>query len=55
MLLAAVVRVALPLVAPALTVDAVVASAALWSTGFAIYAVRYWPVLTRPRLDGRPG
>lgn len=54
-LLAAVVRVALPLVAPALTVDAVVASAALWSTGFAIYAVRYWPVLTRPRLDGRPG
>jgi hypothetical protein len=26
----------------------------LWSAGFALYAVRYWPVLTRPRLDGRP-
>ena len=29
--------------------------AALWSAAFAIYAVRYWPVLTRPRLDGKPG
>ena len=30
-------------------------SAALWSAGFGLYAVRYWPVLTRPRLDGKPG
>ena len=21
----------------------------------ALYAIRYWPVLTRPRLDGKPG
>ena len=21
---------------------------------FAPYAIRYWPVLTRPRLDGKP-
>ena len=31
------------------------AAAALWSAAYAIYFVRYWPVLTRPRLDGRPG
>jgi uncharacterized protein involved in response to NO len=40
---------------PGLYNTAVVASAALWSAAYAIYAVRYWPVLTRPRLDGKPG
>jgi uncharacterized protein involved in response to NO len=54
-LLAAVVRVVLPLAAPASTVHAALGSAALWSAAFALYAVRYWPVLSRPRLDGRPG
>jgi len=53
--LAALVRVFLPLVAPAVTVGAVLVSAALWSAGFGLYAVTYWPVLTRPRLDGKPG
>ncbi|MCE9659581.1 MAG: NnrS family protein [Burkholderiales bacterium] len=52
---AALVRVVVPLVAPAATMPAVIGSAALWSAGFALYAVRYWPALTRPRLDGRPG
>lgn len=54
-LLAAVVRVALPLLAPGQTLQAILASAALWSAGFGLYALRYWPVLTRPRIDGRPG
>ena len=54
-LAAALVRVLVPLADPAATVTAVLVSAALWSAGFGLYAVRYWPVLTRPRLDGRPG
>jgi uncharacterized protein involved in response to NO len=54
-LLAALVRVGLPLLAPALTLMAVLVSAALWSAGFAVYALRYAPVLWRPRLDGQPG
>jgi uncharacterized protein involved in response to NO len=54
-LLAALVRVFLPLLAPALALHAVLCSAVLWSAAFGLYAVRYWPVLTRPRLDGRPG
>ena len=33
----------------------VVVSGLCWSSGFALYAIRYWPVLTRPRLDGKPG
>ncbi|WP_353615082.1 NnrS family protein [Paracidovorax konjaci] len=44
-----------PLALPAHTVHAVLVSATLWSMGFGLYALRYWPVLSRPRLDGRPG
>jgi uncharacterized protein involved in response to NO len=54
-LLAALVRILVPLLAPSHTVVAVLASAAFWTLGFGLYAVRYWPVLTRPRLDGKPG
>lgn len=54
-LLAALVRVGLPLLAPGLTLSAVQLSAALWSAGFGLYALRYAPVLTRPRRDGLPG
>jgi len=52
---AAVVRVMVPMWAPAQSLHAILVSAALWSAAFALYAVRYWPVLTRARIDGRPG
>lgn len=52
---AGLVRVLPPLLAPALTWPSLMASAALWSAGFAVYALAYWPVLTRARLDGLPG
>ena len=52
---AALVRVFVPMAAPALTIHAVLCSAAFWSAGFGLYALRYWPVLTSPRLDGQPG
>ncbi|HEY6853648.1 MAG TPA: NnrS family protein [Gemmatimonadales bacterium] len=52
--LAALVRVFGPVVSTAY-VFTVFASATLWSVAFAIYAVRYWPILTRPRVDGKPG
>ena len=54
-LLAALVRILVPLFAPSQTIVAVLASAAFWTWGFGLYAVRYWSVLTRPRLDGKPG
>jgi uncharacterized protein involved in response to NO len=53
--LAAAVRVAVPLLAPAQTIGAVLVSAVLWSGAFGLYAVRYWPALSQPRLDGKPG
>jgi uncharacterized protein involved in response to NO len=54
-LLAALVRVGMPLVAPALIIEAVMVSGGLWSAAFGLYAVRYWPILSRARLDGLPG
>ncbi|MBN8492785.1 MAG: NnrS family protein [Burkholderiales bacterium] len=52
---AALVRVGLPWVAPQQLLLAVQASALLWSAGFGLFVWRYLPVLTQPRLDGRPG
>lgn len=54
-LTAALVRVAGPVVLPQWTMGSIVLSAALWSAGFGLYALCYWTVLTRPRLDGKPG
>ena len=54
-LTAALVRVGVPLAAPGWSMHAVICSAGLWSAGFGLFVVRYWPVLTRPRLDGKPG
>lgn len=53
--IAAAVRVGLPLAVPTQTVNAVLGSAVCWSAGFGLYAIRYWPVLSRPRLDGKAG
>lgn len=30
-------------------------SGGLWAATFAVYVARYWGILTRPRVDGRPG
>lgn len=53
--LAAPVRVLLPLALPQWTLPAILASGLLWAAGFALYFACYWGVLTRPRLDGKPG
>jgi uncharacterized protein involved in response to NO len=51
---AAFVRVLGGIVSPAYLAG-IGLSGLLWTAAFGLYAVRYWPVLTRPRLDGRPG
>jgi uncharacterized protein involved in response to NO len=51
----ALVRVLVPLAAPAWTLHAVICAAGLWSAGFGLFALRYAPVLIRPRLHGKPG
>jgi uncharacterized protein involved in response to NO len=54
-LMAAVARVVGPLAVPSAYMTCVLVSAAFWSLGFTIYLIRYWPILTRARVDGRPG
>ena len=48
-------RVFLPLAFPSLHLYAIVGSGLLWSLAFAVFTITYWPILSRPRLDGKPG
>ncbi len=53
--LAAMIRVFGGMLLPGAYLTTVVVSGLCWSAAFGIYAVRYWPVLSRGRLDGKPG
>jgi len=52
---AALLRVFLPLLAPALYISALIATATLWSAAFLIYLWIYTPWLMSTRLDGKDG
>ena len=54
-LLAALLRVLPPIVAPGLYRHGMHAAAGLWAIAFALFVVRYGRVLVGPRVDGRPG
>ena len=54
-LLAAAIRSLTPLFAPELTLWAWRVSAAAWIIAFAIFSYRYFPILSAPRVDGKPG
>jgi uncharacterized protein involved in response to NO len=54
--LATLVRVAGGALAPERAyVPSIAVAATCWSAAFALYAIRYAPVLVRPRADGKPG
>lgn len=53
--LAALLRVALPVLAPASVPTGMLASGALWMAAFCLFVIVYAPMLLRPRADGRPG
>ena len=52
---AAVVRAFDGMLSPALCIPSAQLAALLWVAAFGLFALRYWPVLTRPRVDGKPG
>ena len=54
-MLAAVLRVVVPLLAPQLLVASIVAAALAWSLAFVFYLGRYTPWLLQPRADGKDG
>jgi len=53
--LSAIVRILAASIAPGTYREAMIVSGVLWTLAFAVFLWRYWPVLTRPRIDGRPG
>jgi len=53
--LSAIVRILAASIAPGAYREAMIVSGVLWTLAFAVFLWRYWPVLTRPRIDGRPG
>lgn len=53
--LGAMIRVLTPLFFPSAYVPGLIAAAVIWAVGFGIYAVIYFPILTRPRIDGLEG
>ena len=53
--IAAIIRVFGGIASPGLYMASIEVSGMLWTGAFGLYAVRYWPVLSRPRLDGKPG
>jgi uncharacterized protein involved in response to NO len=54
-ILAAVLRVFVPLVMPEAAVLGIVLSGFLWTAAFAIFTAVYAPILIAPRADGQPG
>ncbi len=55
LLAAALVRVALPLLAPGRYADWVLGAQLLWIAAFSLFALRYAGLLVKPRIDGRYG
>lgn len=53
--LAALVRVAAPLLLPQAYAGAMAVAGLLWVVAFALFAAIYTPILLRPRVDGKPG
>lgn len=52
---AVVLRGVAPLIAPTIYMWLLIASGAAWALAFAIFTFVYLPILTTPRVDGKPG
>jgi len=52
---AAIVRVGATFVPGLYYSNAVITAGFLWLLAFATFLLRYWAILTRPRIDGKPG
>ena len=53
--LAALVRIAVPWLPPEAYLPALLVSGLAWVAAFFGFTIVYWPILSRPRVDGRPG
>jgi len=54
-ILATVSRVLLPIVLPEYYRLSVMLAASGWMAAFGLFCIAYWPILSKPRIDGSPG
>jgi len=54
-ILATVSRVLLPIVLPEYYRLSVMLAASGWMAAFGLFCITYWPILSKPRIDGAPG
>ncbi len=54
-LLAGLIRGFTALILPTYLAESYQVSGSLWVLAYGLFVVFYWPVLTKPRIDGRPG
>lgn len=52
---AALLRLFGPALFPDWYTELMIASGAFWVVAFGLFTILFWPVLTRPRIDGAPG
>jgi len=52
---ATVSRVLLPIVLPEYYRLSVMLAASGWMAAFGLFCITYWPILSKPRIDGSPG
>jgi uncharacterized protein involved in response to NO len=53
--MAVIVRVVGGILLPAEYTATVILSGILWALAFSIFALCYWPILSRVRIDGKAG
>jgi uncharacterized protein involved in response to NO len=51
----AILRVTIPIAMPELYWLGLIVSGLLWSIAFGLFVIHYTPILTQPRIDGKPG
>ncbi|MGF1872882.1 NnrS family protein [Photobacterium indicum] len=55
LIIATLVRTVMVSLVPTMILNSYVVSAVLWAVAFTIFSIVYFPILTQPRVDGRPG
>jgi uncharacterized protein involved in response to NO len=51
----AIIRVAIPMAVPEFYLPGLIVAGLLWTAAFALFVIDFAPILTRPRIDGKPG
>ncbi len=51
----AILRVAIPIALPEFYMPGLIVAGLLWMAAFALFVIDFAPILTQPRIDGKPG